>query len=558
MRTRVLPLVLLATSAFAQTSAPPAATEKRGSISGTARREGSETPLSGVIVSVATHSRFANGTIYMSIANSKRIETVTDEQGRYRLADLPPGDYRVFARTSERRGSQHTSRTVKVRAGEDLTSIDLLYPATGTLSGRVLDHAKEPIRGAIVSLIFREYSGGGIKYFIRALVPTNSAGEYTFPNVEASVPYLLMATIGEPLRKGSNEPTDPDLRKPILVATFFPNATRAGSAAPVVLRSGERREGMDIVLRRAPSFCIAGTVEASGQGNASVLISGGEISSDGGNISSTAPFFRADPDGKFHACGLPAGDYRLMAMFYKFDDRNDPAKIGWGSVTITKEDVTGLHLSALPGVRVTGRVEWDGPAPEQAPSMRVVVSLRSLGRIGVQGEAADALVSIPGEFVLPNVLMGDYIALAGINSTSLYVKGLYYGATSVLSDPIQITGGPHELRVVLARDGSTIAARVADKDGKPVPDIKVVILPAAVPTEASLPDVWAMGETDQDGNYSYGPLRPGKYFVFATAARVDRSVESVAKVWNLRSRLEVVELGPNAQVQLNLAPVAIE
>ena len=326
----------------------------------------------------------------------------------------------------------------------------------------------------------------------------------------------------------------------------------------MVLRSGERREGMDIVLRRAPSFCIAGTVEASGQGNASVQISGGEISSDGGNVSPTAPFFRADPDGKFHACGLPAGDYRLMAMFYKFDDRNDPAKIGWGSVTITKEDVTGLRLYPASGVPVRGRVEWDGPAPEQAPSTKVVVSLRSLGWIGVQGEAADALVSIPGEFVLPNVLMGDYSALAGINSTSLYVKGLYYGATSVLSDPIEITGGPGELRVVLARDGGSLAARVADKDGKPVPDIKVVIVPAAVPTEASLPDVWALGETDQDGNYSYGPLRPGKYFVFATAARVDRSVESVNKVWNARSHLETIELGPNGHVQVTLTPVAIE
>ena len=113
-------------------------------------------------------------------------------------------------------------------------------------------------------------------------------------------------------------------------------------------------------------------------------------------------------------------------------------------------------------------------------------------------------------------------------------------------------------RRVLARDGGTIAARVADKDGKPVPDIKVVIVPAAVSTEASLPDVWALGETDQEGNYSYGPLRPGKYFVFATAARVDRWVENVNRVWNARPHLETVELGPNGHVHLTLTPVVIE
>src|SRR6185295_4875539 len=117
LRDRVFPIVFISASALAQ---PAAEVEKKGSISGTARREGSETPLSGVIVSVATHSRFANGTIYMSIANSKRIETVTDEQGRYLLADLPPGNYRIFARTSERRSIRETDRMATLRAGENL------------------------------------------------------------------------------------------------------------------------------------------------------------------------------------------------------------------------------------------------------------------------------------------------------------------------------------------------------------------------------------------------------------------------------------------------------
>jgi hypothetical protein len=444
-----------------------------------------------------------------------------------------------------------------LRAGENLSSIDLSFSAEGSISGRVLDHNDEPIQGAAVLLIYREYSRGRNEHFVRATTNTTDTGAYTFPHVEAGRPYLLMARVPS-IIKGTEVPADPALRKPIPVPTYFPNSTSVAGAAPIVLRSEERREGVDFVVPRAPSFCISGIAEAAGEGRGSIQIAGGEISGDGGNIRSGAPSFPVEADGKFHACGLPAGDYRLMAWFQNRSDRNSPAQVGWGRVTITKEDVTGLRLYATSGVPVRGRVEWDGPAPEQPPTARAVVALQELGRIGLPGEQSSAVVSIPSEFVLANVFLGDYIARPSVNSTSVYVKDVFYGANSVLRDPLHISGGPSDLRVVLARDGGTIAAKVADKDGKPVPDIKVVIVPVAVPTEASLPDVWALGETDQDGNYSYGPLRPGKYFVFATAARVDRSVESVNKVWNARSHLETIELGPNGHVQVTLTPVAIE
>jgi hypothetical protein len=268
-----------------------------------------------------------------------------------------------------------------------------------------------------------------------------------------------------------------------------------------------------------------------------------------------------DADGKFKACGLPPGDYHLMATLHKLGDREDPAKLGWDQVTITKEDISDLHLYASPGQAVHGRVEWAGLAPEEPTAAKVVISLWARNRDGmVQGEQPDARAAIPGEFVVSNVFTGDYSAKAFVADASVYVQDVLYGSTSVFREPFHIgsAGGADELRVILARDGGTIAAKVADKDGNPLPDAKVVIMPAALRSEADLPDAMAVGETDQDGNYSYGVLRPGKYLVFATTARVDHSVESIAKLWGLSSRLEPVELGPNAQLQLTLTPLVIE
>jgi hypothetical protein len=112
--------------------------------------------------------------------------------------------------------------------------------------------------------------------------------------------------------------------------------------------------------------------------------------------------------------------------------------------------------------------------------------------------------------------------------------------------------------VVLAHDGGSIAVRVADKDGNPVPDIHVVILPVELQSEASLPGRLVRGETDQDGNYSHGVLAPGKYLVLATAMKIDPTFDKVQRLWRARGRAKIVELGPNGNAQVTIEPVRIE
>src|SRR6185437_4291555 len=101
---------------------------------------------------------------------------------------------------------------------------------------------------------------------------------------------------------------------------------------------------------------------------------------------------------------------------------------------------------------------------------------------------------------------------------------------------------------------ATLAASVADKDGNPVPDAHVVIVPADVQSEGALATDFITGTTDQGGQYASPGLKPGRYYVAATAEGFDAAVASIEKLWNSWRNFKEVELATNGQEQVNLQP----
>ncbi len=557
MRNAAIAVALAAAAVLAQ-DAPP----RNGSIAGSVKDAGTGAPIPDVTLTVYLNSRYANGTIYMG--GGGEVRSVSDAQGRYRLADLPPSTYRIFARSKDRYGPSG-GRTVNLRPGQDLTGIDFLFPAFGTISGKVLDQNKEPVPGAMVFLVSKEYSPGGVGYFAKDSATANDQGEYTLRRVEPGFPYLLLARKQALMPAISDAPADPKLRKPAFVPTYYPNAPGPEAGSPVVLRAGENREGMDLRLLRAPSYCIEGTLEAgTGPASADFTIAGQELStgvSSGGGLAMAGQGGHTGPDGKFRICGLRAGAYRLMAP-YAPQPGGAPAPFRFGtlSATITDKDVTGLRLMATPGLPVSGTVSWEGAAPDPPLTATISVYLRPLRGLSFLGEGQNTARSpIPGEFSFPSVSMDEYIVSTNMYSPGVYVKDILYGTARVLYEPLRVGSAlGNDLRVVLARDGGTIVVKVADKDGNPVPDIHVAILPAEAPSEAVVAARLVIGETDQNGNYSHGPLAPGKYLVLATTARMDRTVDCIGKLWAARGRAKTVELAPKGSAQATLEPVGID
>jgi hypothetical protein len=118
--------------------------------------------------------------------------------------------------------------------------------------------------------------------------------------------------------------------------------------------------------------------------------------------------------------------------------------------------------------------------------------------------------------------------------------------------------GGGTLHVVMARGNSTLTAAVADTDGKPVSNATVVAVPDSVTTVPALAGVAAHGKTDQNGNYTFRSLVPGKYRMLATPQSVRWDApEDLEKVLLVMFQAKDVELESKATLQVTLAPVPI-
>jgi hypothetical protein len=224
-----------------------------------------------------------------------------------------------------------------------------------------------------------------------------------------------------------------------------------------------------------------------------------------------------------------------------------------------------LHLTFL-GLSF-GWTSWSatlrGSVVEDHSGHAVVSAELRIARKGVAQLVADLESDGDGRFEPVDLEDGDLfmdeynVRIHGVPSDS-YLKETSYAGISVLSAPI-VPGsrGDSTMRIVLGRDGGVINAKVVDKDGVPIPDAALVILPADITSPALLADSLIRASTDQNGNYTSARLAPGKYIVIATEASIDSSMDSIDKLWTVRNKAQSIDLAPNGTAGVSVELTSI-
>jgi len=319
------------------------------------------------------------------------------------------------------------------------------------------------------------------------------------------------------------------------------------------LRPGEQREGVDLRLKRAPSYCLEGVLEGnSGPAVLSFTIQDQQAtngqSGDGG-------FFAAQPsnmtaaDGKVRICQLYPGQYKLTVRA-RSTGVAPPAFFGASTVAVADKDVTNFRVQGLPPIDVPGEVVLEGDGPAAPADAKLRVYLTSVTEAGAMPFAQPTL---PGQFSLDGVLMDDYELTATNMPAGYYVKDITYGTQSVLNRPLRPGSAlSNSLRVVVGRDGGNLSAAVTDKDGKPVPDAYVVVLPDSAATDADFAAQTITGHTDQNGAWTSATLRPGKRLVVVSATPNDNTPETIARLQAIRPKAKEVEIAPGQTMQVKL------
>jgi hypothetical protein len=519
--------------------------------------------ISGVVKDVTTGTPLAEVTVFVR-GSASQTKAVTDSGGCYALRGLAPGSYQVNA-SAFKSSRVWTTKNVTLSAGQDLTAIDFALRTFGEISGKVLDENKEPVPGMMVLLVAREYRFGTLEYVYASAAYTNDQGAYLLPRVPPGRALLLVArkAFGK-LRAVSDVPVEPKLRKKAFPPTYYPGSTFLDGAQPMILRSGERREGVDFQLARVPSFCIEGVLE-TGSGPTALSLGIGPQRpasgrSGGGGFYVGSSFAETGPDGTFRICELSPGDYQLTVSQRAARSGDCPPFFAVAQASVTDRDVRNFRVDARPQLPIPGEVAWDGAPPGNPVESKLLIELWPLTRAPFMGEDVMNKSAIPGEFTYPRVLLDEYLLRFRDLPKDLYVKDITYAGASILRSPLRAGSaiGNATLRITLARDGGTINAKVADKESNPVPDSYVLIMPAEATTEAALAAALITGQTDQKGIHTTNALAPGKYLVLASTTPTDMSPECIGKLFQTRTRAQEITLAPNANLTVTLAPTAVE
>jgi hypothetical protein len=522
--------------------------------------------ISGTVRDKATGQPLANFIVTTSLSNPYReVQSTTDAQGRYQLAGLPPGKYRIDAHGAEHFLPQ-TTRFATV-AGQNLDNIDVRIPVDATVSGKIVDENGEPVPGGEINLVSREYYLGAAGYFYKSSAGVDDQGRYSLIRVPPEHRYLLLA-MQRPttLPAHSEVPLNPKFRRRVPMRTWYPNSPERDGAMALLPRSGENREGMDIEVKKSPSYCVEGaTAGPNGPMSMKFRIEALQPSS---GLSSTsgvyamAPNGATGPDGKLRICDLTPGQYRVEIQ--TADTRYDeaPPSFGVTTVLVKDEDQRDLKFMTSSGLTLNAEVVWDSPPPDTAPTVQVKVQLWPTLRTGFPGASewnpVDA--DIPSTFSFPNLFLDDYAVVPTVRGKGLYIKDVTYAGRSVQYEPLHYGGAMQGsgLRVVVGRDGGKITVRVADSDSHPIADANIVLFPVDAESEGLLAAKMLTGQTDQFGRYTSKTLAPGKYYVLASEEEFDATVESVAKLWRSRTSLKQVDLAPSGLTQVNLDLVKLQ
>lgn len=503
--------------------------------------------ISGVVRDVSTGAPVAEAAVSLHMPNGGVVASQADAQGQYTLSGLTPGTYRVNASAPLEKGETQTPRqekTVKLELGQRVASLDFRLPSMATVAGRVLDENKEPVPGVPVVLVEKRYDHGALTYRLAGgSAQTDEAGVYKLTGIPAGAAFLIETHNPLPVKStGGDTPAD----------TFFPNVRSAESATEIVLSPGETRNGVDIQQRKLPAYCVDGVVEGAPESGLDIEVLDAvvkrPISSQHDAIGKTKT------DGTFHVCGLHSGQYTFSTS-----NPNQKPFRATGTVTVANDDVHGFQLlyTAAP-LPFTAEFAWDVDPPATPPVL--VVRLTLLGR--QEGVQVSFGLKVPSSFSRPLPIPADDYAIEvqGIDGGGRYLKDITCGGRSVLRDRAPLGGASScgALRFVLAHDAGSLIANVADKDGNPIPDAYVAIIPESAATEAEMSATMTFGQTGLSGVYLANALPPGKYRVLATNQTVDLASNRVDMLWAAQSRAQEVEIGVNGSVRLKLQPQLLQ
>jgi uncharacterized protein (DUF2141 family) len=490
--------------------------------------------IAGHVLNSLTNASIRNASVVLSaIAMPIRLVADTDAEGSFQFSGLPPGAYKLSA---SRAGflDRSARRPISLAPDAKVTGAAVRLPPQAVIAGRILDEEGDPVAHAQVAIFKQVYRSGSRQWERLNLGNlTTDTGEYRFANLTAGR-YLVRALSQRPT---ANNRYGGLQEQPVMdyVPEYYPNAPSEAEALPLDLAAGAELRGLDIHLFKRPRparFRVRGKISGV-QGSPRILVS--LLPNNWGNT------MAVPPDYAFELEAAP-GHYGIFASVHS----DGPEAYGTGSVTVS-ENVSNVSVTMSPPPDVTGRITVVGDGRDvKLQGVQVLLTRipAYLNPLSVQSDAA-------GRFTVPKPLPPGHYSLRVAAHTipdGCFVQTVKFAGQEVSPDDFEIRGSA-QLDIVLSNTAGRITGSVTDDEGK-FPYATVTL----IPTSGTSPPV--KQAADEDGNFKFTGVKPGKYQLFAWEEVDDGLWEDPSFRKSYESQAAEVTVGPSETqtTQLRLIP----
>ena len=332
---------------------------------------------------------------------SMQRETVakgsTDEEGRYKLTNVPPGRYQltavspgyVFAEPGA--NGWQPGKFVNVVAGDELKDLDFTLVRGGVVTGRVTDSDGRPAVEETVRLIPADSNERKAKQYARPVnAVTDDRGVYRAWGVTPGR-YLVYAGRS----KEDNFARGAQDDGAFYPQTFYPSVTEESQARAVEVASGGESDEVDITLAKLTRTYKANVrvTDEDGRPVPNVSIAVGSMTAGGrrfdGNVSGGG---KTDERGEYSVRGLVPGDWGVWAStgdIYGGGANQGASYSDPVTFEVTDSDVSGLEIKMRRGAEVSGVMTLEGTSDPA-----VLAKFREL-RFGAWVNTGDASAGVP-------------------------------------------------------------------------------------------------------------------------------------------------------------------
>jgi len=462
------------------------------------------------------------------------VTTMTDDEGRYAVGGLPAGRFTIYATKGGYVGK--TSDPFSLADNEHRDNFNLTVARGAVIAGTITDEFGEPLVGAQVMPMRSQFVGGARRLMpFGATATTNDIGEYRIFGLDAGQ-YYVAVTSRPALLPTPAGPAGPSPAGGMsgYAPTYYPGTPDPSGATRLTIAAAQTLNGIDVSLTPIKLATVSGVAYDS---EGRPFTRGSVMAMPDGwasGIGTTNAQVR--PDGTFTLAGLAPGRYNLRANAPPPMPPPQPApgaqvsafrpEFSIGTVIVTGDDLSGVVLTPIKPITVSGRVVFDdlaAAASIKPTEIRVFATpVNPSAFVPIAGPQTQPTVN--DDFTFQTMATPGLVTLRASvpsrNQTTWRLKAVRVRGSDVIDSGFEFKEGENvdDVEIEMTTRGQTVAGTVTAGLGVPVGNVAVLLF-SQNPDDWGRPvnRHWAAPRTDDNGQFKVTILPAGDYYAFVAA-----------------------------------------